>query len=136
MNKIIFFVILIIACVRQTTAQTTTSVLKQKSLVKGQTIYLNSKARLGGKNRIVVPIQLPANTVSWTYSFSAVITNNAGRKLQGSGLEMQIARLIADGALNIIGAGVVTNVVGQLIKPTGSGVVDIYLTDAKGLKQF
>ncbi|TDE15635.1 tetratricopeptide repeat protein [Dyadobacter psychrotolerans] len=116
--------------------QSTTTVLKEKSLVKGQTIYLNSKARLGGKNRIVVPIRLPANTVAWYYSFTTVTTNNAKQHVPGSGLQMQIAKLITDGALNLISAGLVTNIVSQLIKPTGSGAVDVYLTDANGLKQF
>ena len=116
--------------------QSTTTVLKEKSLVKGQTIYLNSKARLGGKNRIVVPIRLPANTVAWYYSFTTVTTNNVKKQVPSSGLHMQIAKLITDGALNLISAGLVTNIVSQLIKPTGSGAVDVYLTDANGLKQF
>ncbi|MBE9461636.1 tetratricopeptide repeat protein [Dyadobacter subterraneus] len=135
MNKILlFFLLLINSHLLQ--AQSTTTILKEKSLIKGQTIYLNSKARLGGKNRLVIPIQLPPNTVAWYYSFATVATSNANQRVQSSGLEMQIARLITDGALNLIGAGLVTNVVAQLIKPSGSGSVDIYLTDANGLKQF
>ncbi|MCE7039711.1 tetratricopeptide repeat protein [Dyadobacter sp. CY312] len=135
MNKIILAALLFLNafCLQ---AQSTTMVLKEKGLIKSQTIYLNSKARLGGKSRIVIPLKLPANTVSWSYSFSTVKTNDASTKLTGSGLEIQIAKLIANGALNVIKAGVVTNVVSQLVKPTGSGVVDVYLTDAKGLKQF
>jgi hypothetical protein len=117
-------------------AQSTTTVLKERSLIKGQTIYLNSKARLGGKSRIVVPVRLPANTVSWYYSFATVKTNNADTKMSGSGLEIQIAKLIANGALNIIKAGMVTNVVSHLVKPTGSAVVDIYLADNKGRHEF
>jgi hypothetical protein len=131
---ILFLSLLLSFCNLQ--AQSTTTVLKEKSLIKGQTVYLNSKARLGGKSRIVLPVKLPANTVSWYYSFSTVKTNDAGTKLKGSGLEIQIAKLIANGALNVIKAGMVTNVVSQLVKPTGSGVVDIYLTDTKGFKEF
>lgn len=135
MNKILLFLLLLsTTCNLQ--AQSVTTALKEKGLVKGQTIYLNSKARIGGKSRVTIPIQLPPNTVSWSYSFSTIKTNDANTKLAGSGLEMQIAKLIADGAMSVIKAGVVTNVVGQLVKPTGSGVVDIYLTDANGLKQF
>ncbi|GLU51223.1 tetratricopeptide repeat protein [Dyadobacter frigoris] len=135
MNKtLLIFLLFFNSCLLP--AQSTTTVLKEKSLINGQTIYLNSKARLGGKNRLVIPIQLPANTVAWYYSFATVATSNAGQRVQSSGLEMQIARLITDGALNLIGAGLVTNVVAQLIKPSGSGSVDIYLTDNNGLKQF
>lgn len=135
MNKtLLIFLLLITSQLLQ--AQSTTTVLKEKSLIKGQTIYLNSKARLGGKNRLVIPIQLPANTVAWYYSFATVTTGNEKQKVQSSGLEMQIARLISDGALSLIGAGLVTNVVAQLIKPSGSGAVDVYLTDGNGLKQF
>lgn len=130
----LLFVLLLPASFLQ--AQSTTTVLKEKSLIKGQTVYLNSKARLGGKSRIVLPVKLPANTVSWYYSFSTVKTNDAATKLEGSGLEIQIAKLIANGALNVIKAGMVTNVVSHLVKPTGSGVVDIYLTDNKGFKEF
>jgi DNA-binding Lrp family transcriptional regulator len=134
-NKILLFSILFFQ-VFNLQAQSTTTALKEKGLIKGQTIYLNSKGRLGGKSRVVVPIKLPPNTVSWSYSFSTVKTNDAKTKLAGSGLEMQIAKLIANGAMNVIKAGVVTNIVGQLVKPTGSGVVDVYLTDGTGLKQF
>ena len=135
MNKILLFSILFFNSF-YSQAQSTTTVLKEKSLIKSQTIYLNSKARLGGKSRISLPVKLPANTVSWSYSFSTVKTNDASTKLSGSGLEMQIARLIANGALNVIKAGVVTNIASQLVKPTGSGVVDIYLVEGKGLQQF
>lgn len=135
MNKaFLFFLLLINSTFLK--AQSTTTVLKEKSLIKGQTVYLNSKARLGGKNRLVIPIQLPANTVAWYYSFATVTTSNEKQRVQSSGLEMQIAKLITDGALNLIGAGLVTNVVAQLIKPSGSGSVDVYLTDSIGLKQF
>lgn len=135
-NKTLLFSLLLFIQAQLLTAQSTTTILKEKSLIKGQTIYLNSKARLGGKNRIVIPVQLPANTIAWSYSFSTVATSNANQQVQSAGLEMQIARLIANGALNILKAGLVTNVASQLIKPTGSGSVDIYLTDANGLKQF
>lgn len=135
MNKaFLFFLLLINSTFLK--AQSTTTVLKEKSLIKGQTVYLNSKARLGGKNRLVIPVRLPANTVAWYYSFATVTTSNEKQRVQSSGLEMQIAKLITDGALNLIGAGLVTNVVAQLIKPSGSGSVDIYLTDSIGLKQF
>lgn len=116
--------------------QSTTTVLKEQSLIKEQTIYLNSKARVGGKNRIVVPVRLPANTVAWYYSFNTVNTTNANQHVPSSGLQMQIAKLITDGALNLISAGLVTNIVSQLIKPTGSGAVDVYLTDKAGRIQF
>jgi hypothetical protein len=135
MYKFVLFVSLLLS-VCNLHAQSTTNVLKEKSLIKGQTVYLNSKARLGGKSRIVLTVKLPANTVSWYYSFSTVKTNDASTKLEGSGLEIQIAKLIANGALNVIKAGMATNVVSQLIKPTGSGVVDVYLTDNKGFKEF
>ncbi|MCF0055009.1 M48 family metallopeptidase [Dyadobacter sp. CY356] len=135
MNKTLLFFLLLIN-INSLSAQSTTTVLKEKSLIKGQTIYLNSKARIGGKNRLVIPVTLPANTVAWYYSFATVTTSNEKQRVQSSGLEMQIARLISDGALSLIGAGLVTNVVAQLIKPSGSGAVDIYLTDANGQKQF
>jgi len=117
-------------------SQSYTNTIKEKSLVKGQTIYLNSKARLGGKNRIVIPVVLPANTISWYYSFASVTTENKNQQLASSGLEYQIAKLISNGVLTVIGAGLTTNIVSQLVKPTGNGSVDIYLTDSDGLKQF
>jgi hypothetical protein len=135
LNRILLFCLLLLHAFLAK-AQSTTTVLKEKSLIKSQTIYLNSKARIGGKSRVTVPVKLPANTVSWYYSFSTVKTNDASTKLAGSGLEMQIARLIANGAINVIKAGVVTNIAGQLVKPTGSAVVDIYLVGKDGLEQF
>jgi hypothetical protein len=129
------FAILILFSV-SVSAQSTTTVLKEKSLIKGQTIYLNSKTRMGGKNRIAIPIKLPANTVAWYYSFTTLATDNTKQKVAGSGLEMQIAKLITSGFINMIGAGLVTNVASQLVRPTGNASVDIYLTNASGLKEF
>jgi hypothetical protein len=135
-NKILSSLAILLIYSLSVTGQSTTTVLKEKSLIKGQTIYLNSKTRLGGKNRITIPVKLPANTVAWYYSFTTLATNNTGQQVTGSGLEMQIAKLITSGLLNMIGVGLVTNVASQLVKPTGNGSIDIYLTNASGLKEF
>lgn len=136
MHKILPALALFILHSLSVTGQSTTTVLKEKSLIKGQTIYLNSKTRMGGKNRIVIPVQLPPGTVAWYYSFTTLATNNANQKVAGTGLEIQIAKLITSGLLNMIGVGLATNVAGQLIKPTGNSSVDIYLTNAAGSKEF
>jgi hypothetical protein len=112
-------------------------VLKEQSLIEGQTIYLNSKTRIGGKNRIVIPIRLPANTVAWYYSFTTLATNTSATQIDGGQkLSTQLASLISGGAISASGVSVVGNIAYQIIKPTGSGSVDIYLTDRNGLQQF
>lgn len=136
MNKILSSLVILLIYSLSVTGQSTTTVLKEKSLIKGQTIYLNSKTRMGGKNRISIPVKLPANTVAWYYSFTTLATNNTNQQIAGSGLEIQIAKLITSGLLNMIGVGLVTNVASQLVKPTGNGSIDIYLTNASGLKEF
>ncbi len=115
-------------------AQSYQTIRQVQPLLNEQTFYLNSKTRLGGKPRNAIKIELPENAVQWYYIFTtSKKENSSGDNLK---LFQQLTALVGKGLLNSNLIGIGTNVAYQVIKPSGAGVVDVYLTDAKGREQF
>lgn len=114
-------------------AQSYKTVQKVVPLLEEQTVYLNSQARIGGKPRNAIKITLPENTVQWSYVFTTSKKEGASESLN---LLKQVTGFVAKGLLNSNVIGITTNVALQVVKPTGAGVVDMYLTNEKGQEQF
>lgn len=90
---------------------------KTTTLIEQRNYYLNGGARsyMGGKSRVTIKIDLPANTKRWYYSFSTSPGENGTQMLN---LGMQVAATMSTGGL---GAAVASSI--QV--PSGSGAVDI-----------
>ena len=100
--------------------------------LKEEVFYLNSKTRVGGKIRTSIKIDLPENTVEWYYVFTTKL--NKSDTKSNIGLASQLTKIVSKGTGVLI--DISSQVLYQAIKPTGIGVVDVYLTDYNGYQQF
>jgi hypothetical protein len=84
----------------------------------------------GGKSRIALPIMLPANTVSWYYSFAATRNNNTVQATKSTmKLFSELTRLIDQTGTLSFGVNVLT-------QPPGANYCDIYLLDETNRAPF
>jgi hypothetical protein len=85
--------------------------------LKQQTIHLVSKTNIGGNKRIIIPIELPKNTVSWYFSVISIGKTseaiNLGVQLSGTGFNFENVKL-----------------------PEGSAYFDVFLMDQKNKGLF
>lgn len=134
MKNFFLSVFLFFSLSQSSLSQSYQTIRQVQPLLGEQTFYLNSKTRLGGKPRNAIKIELPENTVQWYYIFTTSKKESSG----GDNLKLfqQLTALVGKGLLNSNLIGIGTNVAYQVIKPSGAGVVDIYLTDSKGREQF
>lgn len=84
----------------------------------------------GGKSRIAVPVTLPANTVSWYYSFSAT-RNSAAVPATKSSMKLfnELTRLINQSGTLAFGTNALT-------QPPGANYCDIYVLDENSRTAF
>ena len=87
-------------------------------------LYINSQTNLGGSNRAYVQIQLPNNTVSWTYSFTTTTNQNS-----------PIFDLTKYAA-NYISGGISNAVLNFTGVPKGEVPCNVYLLDANNINPF
>ncbi len=132
MKSALFLLWLLTGCLTLA-AQSYKTVQQVVPLLEEQTFYLNSQTRIGGKPRNAIKVTLPENTVQWSYAFTTSKKEGSGESIK---LLKQVTDFVAKGLLNSNLIGITTNVAFQVVKPTGAGVVDIYLTDDKGREQF
>ncbi len=102
-------------------------------VLKQQTFYLNSTTRIGGKPRNAIKVTLPEGTQEWYYVFTTSKRENSGEELK---LYKQVADFVGKGLLKTNVIGMATSAAYRIVRPTGAGVVDVYLTDAAGRDQF
>ncbi len=90
---------------------------KTVTLIEQRNYYLNGGARsyMGGKSRVTIKIDLPANTKRWYYSFS---TSPGADGIQLLNLGLQVGAALTTGG---IGAAVASSIK----VPPGSGSVDV-----------
>ncbi|MBI1183487.1 hypothetical protein GC194_04415 [bacterium] len=104
-----------------------------KSVQAPQYFYINSGSNSlfkGGSSRITIPVELPAGTVEWYYTFSADRD------------EQQIKK--TTGGLNLVGeltsaldqTGSLGFALSMLTTPPGGNVCDIYLLDFNNSRMF
>ncbi|MEO5645223.1 MAG: hypothetical protein ABIS12_18015 [Bacteroidia bacterium] len=85
---------------------------------------------LGGKSRVVVPVNLPANTVEWYYIVSA---NRDEAQMNGT---MSGFKLLTDVTNAIDATGVAGFGISLLTKPPGADYCDVYLLDYQSQTLF
>ena len=109
-------------------AQNTIKQRKVVQVLAPQTLVLNSQtnATFGGKNRNILEIVLPKNTVEWYYSFTTTKDMNTSSTLN---LLAQVTKLYDP-------TGITAMATTSLFSPSGVSVCDIYLLDATNQKGF
>jgi hypothetical protein len=121
---------LLLALIQPVLAQEPTpSSYKVIPIVSKETFTLNSggRALLGGRSRIDLPVELPANTVEWYY---AVTTSPEKMPAPSIGLAGQLIKLLTP-------SGMISTVMSALVTPSGSGACDVYLIpDQDNLNRF
>ncbi len=114
--------------------KTETKIKKLKTITLQQdNFYLNSKSNdllKGGKSRVLVPIALPENTVSWYYAFSASREEkDIKNTIKSFGLASTLSNYI-DKENSFSGA------VENLSPPPGANICDIYLLNQENAILF
>jgi hypothetical protein len=100
------------------------------SVLSPQKFFVNNPYRLGGKSRIVIPITLPENTVSWYYTFAASHNEQEITQTQ------QSLSLLGD-LTNLVDKTKMASIaINLLASPTGANVCDVYLLDYENQLKF
>ena len=98
-----------------------------------QKFYLNSTSNQkfkGGKNRVLLPVVLPSNTVSWYYEYAVSRESDYINRVQKSmNLMGQLSKLIDQ-------SGFLQFTINQIGRPPGTNIADIYLLDSEGINYF
>lgn len=92
--------------------------------VQNEKFYINSASNAllkGGKNRIIIPVNLPKNTKEWYYIFTASREeSDIKNTLSSFNLASQITKFIKDDTS-------IQNAVSNLSPPPGANICDIYV---------
>mgnify|MGYP003860657971 CR=1 FL=1 len=115
-------------------SQSYRTVSKAVSILPEQTFYLNSYTRVGGKARNAVKIEIPKDAIQWSYVFTTSQQERTGT--DNLKLLKQATEFVGGKLLGSTWIGLAANAGYQIIKPSGAGVADVYVTDAKGREQF
>lgn len=120
----------LLAFIRPAVAQeSNTYQYKVVPVISKEIFTLNSggRALIGGRSRIDLLVELPANTIEWYY---AVTTSPEKTSAPAIGLAEQLIKLMTPG-------GIASTVMSALITPRGAGACDVYLfADRDNLNQF
>ena len=119
--KIVFTILLSAFCI-VCFSQSYKTVYEVVSITEPQIFYLNSKLRLGGKTRNSIKVDLPENTIQWSYVFTTSLSKQSSQ----INLKDQLSDMVSS-LPGGIAAGLTVGAISQIIKPTGAGVVDVYL---------
>lgn len=94
--------------------------------------YINSRSNdlvKGGKSRIILPIQLPKNTVSWHYEFTASRKESeVSNTINTFNLLSELSDYAKKDGLD--------SAVSKLTPPPGANICDIYLVDKENANLF
>jgi len=111
-----------------------------KTIIDKEQYFINSGSNAtfkGGTSRVIVPVDLPENTIEWYYVFSASRDKN---EIDRTSQELKLTSELATMLLNIPTGGIMgkaTNIaVDNLTKPPGSNYCDIYLLDGQNQSLF
>jgi hypothetical protein len=110
--KILLTSLLLLALIWPADAQESNTSYKVVSVISKETFTLNSggRAMLGGRSRIDLPVELPANTVEWYY---AVTTCPEKAPAPTIGLADQLIKYLTP-------TGIASSVLSAIMTPTGS----------------
>lgn len=108
------------------------------SVLEPQNFFINSGSNatfMGGKSRITVPVNLPANTVEWFYRFSASREASDIENVKSNfGLFGEVTKLLFN--LTGVGAAINTLAVDKLTQPPGANYCDIYFLEHQYIGLF
>jgi tetratricopeptide (TPR) repeat protein len=127
--KLTIIAMIFIIC-SSASAQVYSTKYKATTIMQQEQFYLNGGSRIGGKPRTTIKIDLPENTVKWYYSFHS-IANDEKLKMENQGLVTQLTKIAANPKFEISKV-----IIGSILTPTGSGVIDIYLSNYEGSQNF
>tara|TARA_R110000796_G_scaffold37722_4_gene95152 strand:- start:15697 stop:16692 length:996 start_codon:yes stop_codon:yes gene_type:complete len=98
--------------------------IQETETIQNEKFYLNSTSNAllkGGKNRIIVPVNLPAETKEWYYIFTASRElKDINNTLSSFDLASQITKFIKEDQS-------IQNSINKLNPPPGANICDIYL---------
>lgn len=83
--------------------------------------FVNSATKIGGKTRLIIPINIPDSTVEWYYTFTATRNKSDIDKTQAN------MSLLADLSKLIDKSGSISFAINALTEPPGSNYCDIFL---------
>ncbi|PCH76321.1 MAG: hypothetical protein COB98_06550 [Flavobacteriaceae bacterium] len=102
-----------------------TNILKAKKVESENKFYINSRSNdlvKGGKSRIILPIQIPKNTVRWYYEFTASRNESeVSNTINTFNLLSELSDYAEKEGLD--------TAVSKLTPPPGAHICDIYLVD-------
>jgi len=134
--KYLIFLLIVLLQVVVSNAQQYRNVQRVVPIHNEHTFYLNSNTRVGGKPRHAIKIDLPPNTVEWYYVFTTAENEKSSGTRDRIQLASQLVQLVGKGFFNSSVVGIAASVVGQIAKPSGVAVCDMWLTDLEGKNQF
>lgn len=110
-------------------AQQTRTEYRTTVLSEQRTLYLNGGLRsvAGGQSKVNIPIDLPANTVEWYYSFSTAAGQSGTQNLN---LAIQLSSLLVDPT------GTAAKIISKVRVPSGASEINVYLLDAPNRDAF
>ena len=95
--------------------------------------YINSRSNdvvKGGKSRIILPVNLPFNTIEWYYEFSASRNENDVISTMNSFALLKELTSYAEDKNSML------NAVSNLTPPPGANICDVYLVDKLNAELF
>ncbi|MEZ5017275.1 MAG: hypothetical protein R2800_09510 [Flavipsychrobacter sp.] len=127
--KAVFLFLLFISSFYRLVAQNYVNTSEIQTIVEQRTIYLNGGARaaVGGKSRVIIPVNLPPGTVKWYYSFTTSSGESGSANLH---LLTQLSALILDPS------GLTKSALSNIEIPQGSTSIDVYLLDKNNADAF
>ena len=115
------------------TAVTLKTDYKPVSLIENEVNYINSysnEAFKGGKSRLVIPVNLPANTIRWYYTVAASRDENAINQVS------EQVSLFSDLSRLIDRTGALSFGIEALTAPPATDYIDVYLLDYQNLQLY
>lgn len=107
--------------------------IQETVTIQNEKFYLNSTSNAllkGGKNRIILPVNLPKNTLEWYYVFSASREEtDINNTLSSFNLASQITKFIKEDQS-------IQNAVSNLSPPPGANICDIYVINDTDNAEF
>ncbi len=107
-------------------------ILKAVKVQAENKFYINSRSNdfvKGGKSRIILPIQLPKNTVSWHYEFTASRNeSDVNNTISTFNLLSELSDYAEKEGLG--------SAISKLTPPPGANICDIYLVDKENAHLF
>lgn len=111
-------------------AQSYETKYKVVSIQENQRIQLDSRSKIGGKDRNHIKFSLPPNTVKWYYIFGTYTPEERAPTME---LAIELGHFVGNFVKE---AKIATTIIDKLTEPNGNSAIDVYLTNTTGHHQF